>query len=142
AFQLPDRAAAERDAKAQCKKGTGKDCRVTTVETSQCVAFAASEGRIGNTLYSATGIGHGADLEKARESALLECRGISKTPNLCRVRQDVCADGSHKPQPPVAATNPSQRTQPVAAPAEAGKPAATAAVAPEPRTRPDALAYS
>jgi len=144
AFQLPDRASAERDAKAQCKKKMGKDCRVTTVETSRCVAFAASEGRIGNILHSATGIGHGADLEKARESAQLECRGISKTPNLCKVRQDVCADGSHKPQPAVAAASPSQQAKPVAGPAEAaaGKPAATAAVAPEPRARPDALAYS
>ena len=143
AFQLPDRAAAERDAKAQCKKRTGKDCRVTTVETSRCAAFAASEGRIGNILHSATGIGHGADLEKARESAQLECRGISKTPNLCKVRQEVCADGSHKPQPAVAAAKPSQQAQPAAGPAEAaaGKQAA-AGVAPEPRTRPDALAYS
>jgi peptidoglycan hydrolase-like protein with peptidoglycan-binding domain len=140
AFQLPDRATAEREAKAQCKKKTGRDCQVTTVATSGCVAFAASEGRIENMLYRATGIGRAADLEKARESAQLECRGISKTPNLCRVRQDVCADGSHKPQPAVAATNPSQQTQP--AEAAAGKPATTAAVAPEPRTRPDALAYS
>jgi peptidoglycan hydrolase-like protein with peptidoglycan-binding domain len=140
AFQLPDRTTAEREAKAQCKKKTGRDCQVTAVATSGCVAFAASEGRIENMLYRATGIGRGADLEKARESAQLECRGISKTPNLCRVRQDVCADGSHEPQPAVAATNPSQQTQP--AEAAAGKPATTAAVAPEPRTRPDALAYS
>ncbi len=143
AFQLPDRAAAERDAKAQCRKKTGKDCRVTAVETSRCVAFAASEGRIGNILHSATGAGHGADLEKARESAQLECRGISKTPNLCRVRQEVCADGSHKPQPAVAAASPSQQAKPIAGPAEAaaGKQAA-ATVTPELRTRPDALAYS
>jgi peptidoglycan hydrolase-like protein with peptidoglycan-binding domain len=134
AFQLPDRATAERDAKAQCKRKTGKDCQVTTVATSGCVAFAASEGRIENMLYRATGIGRAADLEKARESAQLECRGISKTPNLCRVRQDVCADGSHKPQPAAATAAPAE--------AEASKPATTAAVAPEPRTRPDALAYS
>jgi len=138
AFQLPDRASAERDAKAQCKKKTGKDCRVAAVETSRCVAFAASEGRIGNVLHSATGVGHGANLEKARESAQLECRGISKTPDLCKVRQEVCADGSHKPQPAVAAAK--QAPVEGAAKAAATKPAAT--VATSDRTRPDAHAFS
>jgi peptidoglycan hydrolase-like protein with peptidoglycan-binding domain len=144
AFQLPDRAAAERDAKAQCKKKTGKECKVAAVSTSGCAALAASEGRIANMMYWATVVGRGANLEKARESALLECRGMSKTPNLCRVRQDVCADGSHKPQPAVAAASPSQEAKPVAGPAKAAakEPAPAAGSAPEQRTRPDALAYS
>jgi hypothetical protein len=142
-FQLPDRAAAERDAKAQCKKKTGKDCRVTTVETSRCVAFATSRGQIQNIIHSATGIGHGADLAKARESAQLECRGISKTPGLCKVQQEMCADGSHKPQPAVAAASPSQPAKPATGPAEAaGGKSAAATVAPQQRDRPDALAYS
>ena len=143
AFQLSDRAAAERDAKAQCKKKAGKECKVAAVSTSGCAALAASEGRIQNMIYWATVVGRGATLEKAREFALLECRAMSKTPNLCRVRQDVCADGSHKPQPAVAAASPSQPSQPVAAPAKAGaKEPAPAGSAPEQRTRPDALAYS
>ncbi len=143
AFQLSDRAAAERDAKAQCKKKAGKECKVAAVSTSGCAALAASEGRIQNMIYWATVVGRGANLEKAREFALLECRGMSKTPNLCRVRQDVCADGSHKPQPAVAAASPSQPSQPVAAPAKAAaKEPAPAGSAPEQRTRPDALAYS
>jgi Domain of unknown function (DUF4189)/Putative peptidoglycan binding domain len=140
AFQLPDRATAERDAKAQCKKKTGKECNVAAVVTSGCATLAGSEGRIENIIHWATVVGHGANLEKARESALLECRGSSKTPNLCRVRQDVCADGSHKPQPAVAAANPSG---PAATPAKAAaKEPGPAGSAPEQRTRPDALAYS
>jgi len=144
AFQLPDRAAAERDARAQCKKKTGRECKVVAVSTSGCAALAASEGRIVNMIHWATVVGRGTNLEKARESALLECRGSSKTPNLCRIRQEVCADGSHKPQPAVAAAKPAQ---PAAAPAKAAaeKPAeksAAAGVAPEQRPRPDALAYS
>src|SRR5262245_17593691 len=145
AFQLPDRAAAERDARAQCKKKTGRECKVVAVSTSGCAALAASEGRIVNMIHWATVVGRGTNLEKARESALLECRGSSKTPNLCRVRQDVCADGSHQPQPAVAVAKP---TPPTPGPAKAAakepadKPASTAAVAPEQRTRPDALAYS
>ena len=144
AFQLPDRAAAERDARAQCKKKTGRECKVVAVSTSGCAALAASEGRIVNIIHWATVVGRGTNLEKARESALLECRGSSKTPNLCRIRQEVCADGSHKPQPAVAAAKPAQ---PAAAPAKAAaeKPAeksAAAGVAPEQRPRPDALAYS
>jgi peptidoglycan hydrolase-like protein with peptidoglycan-binding domain len=143
AFQLPDRAAAERDARAQCKKKTGKECKVVAVSTSGCAALAASEGRIVNMIHWATVVGRGTNLEKARESALLECRGSSKTPNLCRVRQDVCADGSHKPQPAVAAASPSQEAKPVAAPAKAAaKEPGPAGSAPEQRTRPDALAYS
>ena len=113
-FQLPDRATAERDAKAQCKRKTGKECEVAAIETSSCIALAASEGRIANTIHSAMGVGRGVNLEKAREFAQLECRGISKTPSLCRVRQEVCADGSHRPQPAVAA-NPPPQPQPAAA---------------------------
>ena len=140
AFQLPDRAAAERDARSQCKKKTGRECKVVAVATSGCAALAASESRIVNMIHWANVVGRGANLEKARESALLECRGGSKTPNLCRVRQEVCADGSHKPQPAVAAANPSQPTQPAAAPAKAAaKEPAPAGSAP---ARPDALAYS
>src|SRR5262245_28577591 len=36
-FQLPDRATAERDAKAQCRKKTGKECQVTATQTSRCI---------------------------------------------------------------------------------------------------------
>src|SRR5262245_42341542 len=144
AFQLPDRAAAERDARAQCKKKTGKESKVVAVSPSGGAALAAAEGRSVNMIYWATVVGRGTNLEKARESALLECRGSSKTPNLCRVRQDVCADGSHKPQPAVAAASPSQEAKPVAGPAKAAakEPAPAAGSAPEQRTRPDALAYS
>jgi Domain of unknown function (DUF4189) len=117
-FLLPDRATAERNAKALCKKKTGKECQVSAIQTTRCVAFATSEGRIENTIHSASGVGHGANLEQARESAQLECRGISKTPNLCKVRHEVCADGSHKPQPAVAKT-PSPQPQPAAGPAKA-----------------------
>jgi Domain of unknown function (DUF4189) len=117
-FQQPDRATAERDAKAQCKRKTGKECDVGAVEMSSCIALATSQGQIGNILHSAMGVGRGPNLEKARDVAQLECRGISKTPTLCRVRQEMCADGSHRPQPPVGASPSPQGPQPTAAAAK------------------------
>lgn len=89
----PTRSTADDEAKAQCKKRTGIDCTIVSAAGKSCIAFAYSRGRIGNVIHHATTVGRGEEIEAAKDSAMRECRGLSKTPNACQTRRVVCADG-------------------------------------------------
>ena len=91
--QISTRAAADETLQKDCKKRSGSDCTVTSVWGNRCVAFTYGEGRVGNTNWHTATTGFGDDVEAAKQSSMLECRGLSKTPNTCTSRRVVCADG-------------------------------------------------
>ena len=143
AFQLSDRAAAERDAKAQCKKKAGKDvqgCRGLD-ERLRCI------GRIGRPDPKHDLLGNCRRSRRhSRESPRVRA---ARMPRRCR-RRRICA-GSGRTFAQMVATSRSQRSPPRAHPSRPNRSQplprlqpepAPAGSAPEQRTRPDALAYS